>query len=186
MRPAAFLRGVVLIAVCGFALGAWWWAVAPASVSTWTGQGFAPVVTEPESYIAADVQFGAWMLVFGVATGWWVRRRWSHLSAWALVVVILGTVGASALAALVGAALGPTATPDVPVGTTVDGPLSVRTPGLLLVASIGAVAWWFAADLASSWREEGDHDEGAADADADADADAGPAGDAPVLADGRA
>jgi hypothetical protein len=153
-----FLRCVVLLALCGIPLGAWWWAVAPVSLAIWGGDGFYPVPTEPDSYIAADVQFGLWMLIFGVAAGWFVRRRWSELAPWALPALILGTLAAAVVAALVGAILGPTSTPDALVGTRVDAPLSVRTPGLLLVAPIAAVAWWFACDLASSWRDDGSDD----------------------------
>lgn len=164
MTAGRFLRCVVLLALCGIPLGAWWWAVSPASVSKWSGSGFVPVQTEPDAFIAADVQFGLWMLVFGVAAAWFLRRRWSATSGWALLALTLGTLGAAAIAALVGGILGPTDTPDVLVGTRVDGPLRVRASGLLLIGPIAAVAWWFAADLAASWRDDSDD---ADDSDAD-------------------
>lgn len=161
MTAGRFLRCVVVLILVGVPLGVWWWAVSPASESTWGGNGFFPVGTEPDSYIAADVQFGLWMLVFGVAAGWFVRRRWSEWSIWALTGLVLGTLGAAAVAALVGGLLGPTSTPDVLIGERVEGPLRVRAPGLLLIAPIAAVAWWFASDLAASWRDDGsdEHDD---------------------------
>lgn len=149
----AFAGTVAVLVVLGAALGAWWWAVAPPVITTWGGSGFFPVETEPGGYITADVQFGLWMLLFGVAISAWLRRRWLDAPLIALACLVLGVLGAAALAALVGGFLGPSATPDVLIGTRVEGPLRVRAPGLLLVGPIAAVAWWFAADLAASWRD---------------------------------
>jgi hypothetical protein len=156
LAAGGFARLVAVLVLLGVPIGAWWWAVAPPVVATWTGAGFFPIQTEPDGYITADLQFGLWMLVFGIAASWWARRRWLASPVIALIALILGLLGAAALAVLVGGWLGPSATPDVLVGTRVEGPLRLRAPGLLLIGPIAAVAWWFAADLAASWREEAD------------------------------
>lgn len=150
------LRLILVFVVLGIPVGAWWWAVAPPVVTTWAGNGFFPVQTEPTGYISADVQFGFWMILLGAGLSWWMRRRYEAAPVLALAVLVIGILGAAALAALVGSFLGPTSTPDVLVGTRVEGPLRVRAPGLLLVGPIAAAAWWFVADFVSSWRAEGD------------------------------
>jgi hypothetical protein len=167
-KPAAFASTVAWLIAAGAAVGFLWWVLAPTVPGRSVGAGIAPFETQPAGFVAAEAHYMLWMLLFGAVSAIVVRRRARESSVLALLALLLGTLGGAAAAATVGYVLGPDASAALTVGTLVDAPLRVRSPGALLLAPIAGVGLWFLMDFAAAWRASGE-----ADAEPDTDIDPG-------------
>jgi hypothetical protein len=158
VRAGRFAAVVAAIVAGGSLIGVAWWVFAPVVVGVYTGVGIFPRETEPGGFVAADVHFAFWTAAYGLVVALNVRRRTPEHPVLGVSVVLLGTLGAGALAALVGGALGPDASPDVQVGALARSPLEVQAVGWLLIGPIVALALWFVLDLVHAWRFADDED----------------------------
>jgi hypothetical protein len=134
---AVLLAGVIVGAVSGAGLGVVWWRLAPRVPLVVQPQGSYPAHFQPHEYLSADVTFAALAVVAGVAVAIALANmRRHHLVSVLVAALVSGGIG-TALMWWVGTALGhvdiaglsATTTHDI----TVDGPLAVTMPGVLLV-----------------------------------------------------
>jgi hypothetical protein len=152
-RPVAFARDIAVLSACGVVLGAAWWLLVPPIPGTYVGSGFFPLQTQPGGFASADAHFVLWSLLAGGVIGLVMRRRWSERPGLGAVAMVLGCLGAAAVAGLVGGVLGPSATPDVLPGSRALFPLRLTAPPVLLVPAIAALGTWFLADVVAAWRD---------------------------------
>jgi len=134
---AVLLAGIIVGAVSGAGLGVVWWRLAPRVPLVVQPQGSYPANFQPHEYLSADVTFAALAVVAGVAVAIALANmRRDHLVAVLVAALVSGVIG-TALMWWAGTTLGhvdiaglsATITSDV----TVDAPLGVTMPGVLLV-----------------------------------------------------
>jgi len=158
LRAADVRIGALIVAVfggVGLLAGLAWWLLAPrVQIRIVTG-GAEFVDPSPPQFIEADLWFGAICVLAGVAAGigvWlWVRDRPTTV----VVGIAIGSVLGSLIAWRVGLFLGRvdlTTALKQPVGTVLDGPLGLRSKGMLVALPVGALAAWLVTDLIASDR----------------------------------
>jgi hypothetical protein len=134
---AVLLAGVIVGAVSGAGLGVVWWRLAPRVPLVVQPQGSYPARFQPHEYLSADVTFAALAVLAGVAVAIALANmRRHHLVSVLVAALVSGGIG-TALMWWVGTSLGhvdiaglsATTTHDI----TVDGPLAITMPGVLLV-----------------------------------------------------
>lgn len=137
-RPAAvLLAGIIVGAVSGAGLGVVWWRLAPRVPLVVQPQGSHPANFQPHEYLSADVTFAALALVAGIAVAIALANmRRDHLVSVLIASLVSGAIG-TALMWAVGTRLGYVDIAGLSATTTVDitveGPLRITMPGVLLV-----------------------------------------------------
>lgn len=137
-RPIAVLiAGVIVGVVSGAGLGVVWWELAPRVSLVVRPEGSTPAAFQPHEYLSADVTFAALAALAGVAIAIALANmRREHLVSVLAAAIVSGVLGTAAMW-VVGMHLGEvdiagliaTATSEA----TVDGPLRLTMPGVLLV-----------------------------------------------------
>jgi len=155
VRVAALLAAAV--AVSGLLVGPLWAAVAPTAQVEVREGGVYVLEPEGQAFIAADGWFAVLGTIAGSLCASVAFARFRRHGAVALLGLTLGSVIAAVLAWRLGHLIGPgdleSRARTVAEGTTLEAPLDLRAPGVLLAWPIAAVSWFLALTLGFEPRE---------------------------------
>jgi|APCry1669189034_1035192.scaffolds.fasta_scaffold01588_5 hypothetical protein len=137
-KPRAVLvAGCIVGLVSGAGLGVVWWRLAPRVTLVVQPQGSYPAQFQPHEYLSADVTFAALAAVAGIAVAIALANmRREHLVSVLVSSLFSGVIGSAAMW-WVGIRLGAVDVAGLSASSTsaitIQGPLHVTMPGVLLV-----------------------------------------------------
>lgn len=147
-RDVRVAAGLTLaLIVVGLVAGVLWWWIAPQPGYRVEADGLFFLDPQPEAYVAAEGWFVVITGAIGVAAGLLAFARFRDAAWGALLGLFVGGLAGAGAAAALGMLLGRADPWAGAIGTVVQGPLEIRSWGVVLVEAGLAVAVWLLLDL---------------------------------------